>query len=218
MNNKKKLSITILLVLLLTVLIYSGYRIIARSTNEMLSEGDGLPSEFPYITYNDLINEKDILCSGHGIPLNGYTRTIVRAGDRSQSEPYLTMNDIGKKLFEETKMASGDVTSDNFQNPYSATTSRTYGYYVESDKKIATPEEAYILAEISENVPSQGSEFYNVTNEEYTGDISDAYFYNINGVVLYGVDINEDSAEPTRFVTLDEDSGKYFYVEVSNSG
>lgn len=218
MNNKKRFLVTAILILVLMALVYSGYKILARSTNEMLSEGDGLPSGFPYITYDDLINEKDTLCSGHGIALNGYSRTIVRAGDRSQSEPYLTMNDIGKQLFRETQMASGDVTSDNFQNPYSATTSRTYGYYVESEKRIATPEEAYILAEISENVPSQGNDFYNVTNEEFTGDISDAYFYNIYGTVLYGVDIDEDSAEPTRFVTKDEESGKYFYVEVSNSG
>ena len=164
MNNKKRFLVTAILILVLMALVYSGYKILARSTNEMLSEGDGLPSGFPYITYDDLINEKDTLCSGHGIALNGYSRTIVRAGDRSQSEPYLTMNDIGKQLFRETQMASGDVTSDNFQIPYSATTSRTYGYYVESEKRIATPEEAYILAEISENVPSQGNDFYNVTN------------------------------------------------------
>ncbi|MBP3463488.1 MAG: carboxypeptidase regulatory-like domain-containing protein [Clostridia bacterium] len=218
MNNKKKILVSIIFIGILIAIIYSGYKILAKSTNEMISEGDGLPANFPYITYEDLINEPDTLCCGRGIALIGASRTIVSTGDRSQSEPYLTMNDIGKKLFEETQNASGDVTSDNFSNPYSATTSRTYGYYVESDKKVATPEEAYILAEISENVPSAGSTFYNRTNEEYTEDISDAYFYNIYGTVIYGVDIDDKTGEPQKYVVQDEETGKYYYIEITDSG
>ena len=53
MNNKKRFLVTAILILVLMALVYSGYKILARSTNEMLSEGDGLPSGFPYITYED---------------------------------------------------------------------------------------------------------------------------------------------------------------------
>ncbi len=218
MKNKKKISLSIILIGILTILTYSGYKILAQSENEMLSEGDGLPASFPYVTYEDLIKEKDTLCCGRGIALIGESRTVVHSGERSQSEPYLTMNDIGKKIFEETQNASGDVTTDNFENPYTAATSYTYGHYVESDKKIATPEEAYILAEISENVPSEGSTFFNKTNKEFTGDISEAYFYNMYGTVIYGVEIDEQSGEPQKYVIQDEETGKYYYIEITDSG
>ena len=218
MNKFKKISISILAIIAVIALIYSGYKVIARSTNEMLSEGNGLPASFPYVTYEDLINENDTLCCGKGIALIGASRTNVISGGNSQSEPYLTMNDIGKKLFSKTETASGDVTSDTFSNPYSATTSYTYGHYTESEKKSASPEEAYILAEISENYPGNDSTFYNVTNKEYTGKMDEAYFYNVYGDVIYGVNIDKTSGEPQDFVIKDKDSGKYYYVEVTDSG
>ena len=109
MKKFKKISISILAIIAVIALIYSGYKVIARSTNEMLSEGNGLPASFPYVTYEDLINENDTLCCGKGIALIGASRTNVTSGDNSQSEPYLTMNDIGKKLFSKTETASGDV-------------------------------------------------------------------------------------------------------------
>ena len=178
--NKKKIIISVILIAILAAIAYSGYRVIAQSTNEMLSTDDSLPASFPYVTYNDLVEDPYILCCGHGITLIGLSRTYVETGDRRQSEPYLTMNDIGKKLFEESQNASGNVTSDNFTNPYTPATSRTYGYYTESDRKIAGPEEAYILAEASENINSKEHTFFNVTDEEYTGDLNkEAYFYSL---------------------------------------
>lgn len=218
MNNKKKIIVSIILIAILTLLVYAGYKVIGQSTNEMLSEGDGLPSNFPYITYEDLVTQKDTLCCGKGISLIGASRTVVSSGDESQAEAYLTANDIGKKIFEKSKNASGYVTSDNFTNPYSPATSYTYGYYTESERKIATPEEAYILAEISENASSNDSSFYNVTNREYTGDIEDAYFYNIYGKVIYGVNIDETTGEPQEFVVQDEETEKYYYIEMTDSG
>ncbi len=216
--KKSKVIFSIILVIALTLIMYSGYKICAKSTNEMISEGNGLPKGFPYITYEDLINENDTLCSGKGIGLIGSARTTVSTGGKSQSEPYLTMNDIGKKIFQEEKTASGDVTSASFKNPYSATTSYTYGHYKESSKKTATPEEAYVLAEISENFQSKDSTFYNITDKEYTGKIENAYFYNLYGTVIYGVNIDKTSGEPKDFVVKDENSGKYYYVEIKDSG
>jgi len=217
--NKKKIIISVILIAILAAIAYSGYRVIAQSTNEMLSTDDSLPASFPYVTYNDLVEDPYILCCGHGITLIGLSRTYVETGDRRQSEPYLTMNDIGKKLFEESQNASGNVTSDNFTNPYTPATSRTYGYYTESDRKIAGPEEAYILAEASENINSKDHTFFNVTDEEYTGDLNkEAYFYSIGGKVVYGVDIDETTGEPTRFVVQDENSDRFFYIEMTSSG
>lgn len=202
--KKKKIIIASIITILIILIAYSGYKIIGKSTNEMLSEGNGLPASFPYETYEDLINENDTLCCGKGIALIGASRTMVSTGGQSQSEPYLTMNDIGKKIFQKEQAASGDVTSDNFVNPYSSATSYTYGYYKESEKKVANPEEAYILAEISENYPSNDSTFYNVTNKEYKGEIEEAYFYNIYGTVIYGVNIDKTSGELQDFVVKDE--------------
>ena len=50
MKKFKKISISILAIIAVLALIYSGYKVIARSTNEMLSEGNGLPASFPYVT------------------------------------------------------------------------------------------------------------------------------------------------------------------------
>lgn len=216
--KKKKFITSIITILTVTILIFAGYKVIGQSTNEMISEGDGLPSSFPIVTYNDLINEPDTLCSGKGITLIGSARTTVTSGNKSQSEPNLTMNDIGKKIFEETKKASGDVTSDNFTNPYTSATSYTYGVYTESERKTASPIESYILAEISENISSKDSNFYNITNKEFTGEKEEAYFYNIAGKTIYGVNIDEKTGEPQDFVVEDEETGKYYYIEISNSG
>ncbi len=218
MRNKKKLIISIVLALVAIFLIFLGLKANAKSTKEMLSEGNGLPASFPYVTHDDLLYENDTLCCGKGIPLVDSPDTNVIAGGNKQSEPYLTMNDIGKKLFKETQNASGYVTSDNFNNPYSATTTYTHGYYSESEQKVATPEEAYILAEISENYPKGDSTFYNITNREYTGDINQARFYNISGIALYGVNIDKNTGEPQDFVAKDEETGKYYYVEITDSG
>ncbi len=218
MNRKMKIITTVGLVVTLVLLLATGYNIYAKATNEMLSRGNGLPAGFPYITYYDLINENDILCCGKGIPLPGPGNATVRAGDQSSEEPYLTMNDVGKKLFENEQAASGYTTSDNFTNPYAATTSRTYGFYTESGMQTASPEEAYILAEISENFPGGDSTFYNKTNEEYKGEVKDLFYMNINGETLYAVETDPNSLEPTRFAVLDKDSGKYYYVEITDAG
>ena len=60
MKKFKKISISILAMISVIALIYSGYKVIAKATNEMLSEGNGLPASFPYVTYEDLI-KNDVL-------------------------------------------------------------------------------------------------------------------------------------------------------------
>ena len=115
----------------------------------MIFNTDGLPKEFPYVRYSDLINEKDILCSGRGIHLPRDKETIVKEDDKRQEEPYLTTKDIGKKIYKAEKVIKNGSKSKKFKNPYKSTTSRTLGFYVESEKRVATPQEAYVLAEAS---------------------------------------------------------------------
>lgn len=218
MIRNKKVITTIGLIIVLGALLFAGYNIYAKSTNEMLSRGDGLPASFPYVTYEDLISERDTLCCGKGIPLPGRGSATVTSGGETTQEPYLSMGDLGKKLFEKEQAASGYTTSDNFNNPYTSTTSKTLPVYTESGMLTAGPEEAYILAEISENYPGGDSTFYNRTNEEYTGSVQDLFFMNINGEVIYAVETDPNSLEPTRYAVKDETSGKYYYIEITDSG
>lgn len=219
MNNKKKIITSILMTIMLMIISYSGYKVIARATAEMISTDDSLPESFPYIPYIVLPTDPYIVCCGHGITLNGYSRTLVNSGDKSQSEPYLTMNDIGKKIFYETKNASGDVTTDNFTNPYTSATSRTYGYYQESDRKIARPAESYILAEMSENIILPGKKLYDKTDREYTGDLDiEADAYTINGETIFAINADTNGGEEQQFLIFDEETGKYYYVELNNDG
>ena len=216
-RNKKVIAI-IALLLGIGALLFVGYNIYAKATNEMLSRGNGLPGSFPYITYEDLVSEHDLLCCGRGVPLPGRGSAIVTSGGQTSDEPYLTMGDLGKKLFEQEQAASGYTTSDNFTNPLTPATSKTYPVYTESAMQVASPEEAYVLAEISENYPGGDSTFYNRTNIEYTGNVQNLFFMNINGEVIYAVDMDPNTLEPSKYVVKDEETGKYYYIEITDSG
>lgn len=219
MKNIKKIIISLITVSIVTLVLYSGYKVIAQSTNEMISTDNSLPSSFPYIPYETLIQDPYILCCGHGVTLNGYSRTIVTTAGRSQSEPYLTMNDMGKQIFFETKSASGDVTADSFENPYTPARNYTYGYYTESDRKVAEPAESYVLAETSENVAGGDHSYYNVTNREYEGDLeTQSYSYSMNGETIYGINIDSQTGYPQDYIVLDKETGKYYYIELTQSG
>ena len=87
MRKIKKLLICLVAVLAIIIFAFKGYNVIAKSTNEMIYNTDGLPKEFPYVRYSDLINEKDILCSGRGIHLPRDKETIVKSGNKSKEEP-----------------------------------------------------------------------------------------------------------------------------------
>lgn len=217
-NIKLKLSIIIAIIIaLVTAYGMFQYKSIATVTNEMVSVGIGDPPEFPYITYNDLVEMYNILCCQKGTALPGYSSTIVSAGGEESSEPYLTMNDIGKKLFEKTKKASGYTTSDSFTNPYGSTTSKTYGYYKKSSAKSTSPAESYILAEMSENTPGSSGSMYNITNQVYTGKVTKDITISIGGKTLYGVDLSEGDdgyVKAGKFVIKGED-GKYYYVQLA---
>ena len=221
MNSKRNIiKISVILIALVVVAFIIGmfqYKSLATATNEMVSVGIGDPPEFPYVRYTDLIEMYNILCCQKGTNLPSYNSTLVIQGDKSSSEPYLTMNDIGKKLFEESQEASGYTTDDSFQNPYTGANSLTYGYYKKSDAINCSPAEAYILAEMSENTYGNASDFYNITNREYTGEVTDDITITIQGVTLYGIDLSEGEdgyIKADNYVAEGED-GKYYYVEIT---
>lgn len=221
MNKKSKIiKISIILMIFAVLAVGFGifqYKSLATATNEMLSEGIGDPPEFPYIRYVDLIEMYNILCCQKGTNLPSYNSTLVIQGDKSSSEPYLTLNDIGKKLFEESQDASGYTTDDSFQNPYTGANSLTYGYYKKSDAINCSPAEAYILAEMSENTYENASDFYNITNKEYTGEVTDDITITVQGKTLYGIDLSEGEdgyIKADNYVAKGDD-GKYYYVEIS---
>ena len=221
MNNKSKIiRISIILAIFAILAIGFGifqYKSLAVATNEMVSIGIGDPPEFPYVRHQDLIEMYNILCCQRGTNLPSYSSTLVIQGDKSSSEPYLTLNDIGKKLFEESQDASGYTTDESFQNPYTGANSLTYGYYKKSDPINCSPAEAYILAEMSENTYENASDFYNITNKEYTGEVTDDITITIQGKTLYGIDLYEGDdglVKAKNFVAEGED-GKYYYVEIT---
>lgn len=215
----KKLKSFLIIVIVAVAIVFgiNQYKSLATATNEMLSEGIGDPPEFPYIRYTDLIEMYNILCCQKGTNLPSYKSTLVIQEGHESSEPYLTMGDIGKKLFEETQYASGYTTSDSFENPYVPTTSLTYGYYTKSDAIVCSPAEAYILAEMSENTYGTATDFYNITNQEYTGEVTDDVTITIAGVTLYGVELSqgEDGYIKAANYVAKKDNGKYYYVEIS---
>lgn len=143
MKKAKKIVISLIVTLLITFIGYQGYKTVEAVSAEMRTTGTSMAGP-RYITYEDLKSLFYYLCSGHGITLTGEQSGNVSSGGQEQNESTLTVNDLGKRIFE--------ISDESTENPYSATTSRTYGYYADEELKVATPAEAYILAEASQNV------------------------------------------------------------------
>ena len=205
--NRKKLFIEILVFILITAAAVIGYNVTAAVSNEMISEGLGYPSGYPYINLSDLINDYDLFCSGHDIALPGASATTVTSGRYSRAIP----------LPSEDEVAFSTGVTYSSRNPYSATTSKTYGKYTSSGVVNALPEEAYVLAEMTENTNGNTGTFYNVTNRKYEGEINQAYAIPLQNedTYLYGVNI-DSNGQPQAYALKQEDD--YYYVDVKNVG
>lgn len=149
MKVKKKYIFTILVILMI-ISIFSGYKIYAETqlADEKLSTGES--SDGTYVRLKDLYEKYYILCSYHGgefshLPSENNVTLVTEKG--SSEEGYLTRADIGKKLF------LTHVEGERFNTPFKKGTykNETYAYYKKVEEKIATPMEAYILAEMKEN-------------------------------------------------------------------
>jgi len=155
----KKILISLMVIfgMLSTVATYEAY---ARTVlPEMGSHNQHtINQNGQYISLADLDSWYELFCDEKGVKLPSYNETIVRAGGRSSSEPYLKNSDIGKRLFETTLMEPSI-------NPYNdgPFTNLTYGYYKPTEKITqSTPERSYILTEMSNNVGN-----HNNTPEQY---------------------------------------------------
>ena len=163
-----------------------------------------------YITYEEYINDPFLLCTAHGVAIPGYNSTLVISGghttdttDQGIPTGKLTAEDLGKAT----------VFSGHGFRDLVPTTSRTYGYYTDAEVHQATPAEAYILAELDQNTPGNGVEF-TVTDREYTGDVYEDAYLDVDGERYYAVEYNS-AHEPTKYVA--KVNGKYYEVETNDT-
>ena len=163
-----------------------------------------------YITYEEYINDPFLLCTAHGVAIPGYNSTLVTSGghttdttDQGIPTGKLTAEDLGKAT----------VFSGHGYTDLVPTTSRTYGYYTDAEVHQATPAEAYILAELDQNTPGNGVEF-KVTDREYTGDVYEDAYLDVDGKRYYAVEYNS-AHEPTKYVA--KVNGKYYEVETNDT-
>lgn len=162
-------ALLVIMLLLSTVAICSIY---ATITNEEDSRGDpahAVGEDGRYLTVRDLKDMYDILCCYHGgahSHLTGSLGATLVAGGYST-----TTTDSGKEIGYLLKSDEGNetaltMTSTSSTSPFSDSsyTTNSYGYYHVASTEIARPKEAYILAEMIEEIEG-GTVFY---DDEYS--------------------------------------------------
>ncbi len=162
-----------------------------------------------YIRYEDLIKFPSLFCAAHGYSLPGYNSTLVYGHDKTDSGKvtgYLTAQDSG-----ETVGWNGAEWTTSNTNTYHQVTSKTYGLFKVEGVYKATPAEAWVLSEMDKNDPKKNSINFEITDEEYPGEVIDGNkIETATGDELWSVEWDESSLEPTKFVTRKGD--KYYYV------
>lgn len=220
--NKKLISVLMLLVIIISALTIN--QVIAYTT-EMKSESDydeiGTNiGDTAQTTYEDLVKYYSVLCCEHGRELVSKNKTILRVTYGNNDYTYdagdLTANDLGMKLFEHR------VYSRKTDFSASSYTSYTWGHYEVVETHIATPKEAYILAEMSAELEAGTTLYYKIlTNEEgererYYGGVfeGDSYHVSETETIYY---INHtyvlETEQGNFYVGLGHDSeGNSYYV------
>ena len=99
--------------------------------------------------------------------LPGYGSTTVKSGSHST---HTTDQGLDTGRLKASDLGRQTVFANQNYTDLVDTKSKTYGYYTEAIKYKATPAEAYILANLNDNVPGNGVE-YEITNRVYTGRI-----------------------------------------------
>lgn len=186
------------------------------SVFQMLS--DKVDGDYVYISYEDLINTPSLFCSAKGMALPGYASTIVSSGGRSTDTTdggtptgMLTQADVNHATVFQNDASWTTSTS----NPYSSTTSKTYGRFRVDSVHNATPAEAWVLSETTSNDPNANAITYTITDQEYTGEVNDQNKYKGQGnTELWAVEWDSDSLEPTRYVARQGD--RYYYVNADS--
>ena len=225
--NKKLLITFISLLAIFTALLVTRAQAINVSSEiESLKQTDrGNPT---YLTYNDLVDYYDILCCQHGTPLPGQGQVMLNGSHSGGSFSY----DMG--YWENTGYSKGSQIESHkiyYQgNDFSASsyTHRTYGYYTIIEQHIATPKEAYIIAEMKKELEIEnGRETaleYVIENGQkvvYTGGLINSISQTTStGEVVYTVNQRYvlDTGHGAYYVRAARDSdGNVYYVYETNS-
>ena len=175
-----------------------------------------------YLQYTDLVDYYDILCCQHGTPLNG-DRVVTLSGSSSRGSFNYNM---GK--WQDTKYSRGSqieyhtiyYQGNDFDR--SSYTHRTYGYYSIVEQHVATPKEAYIVAEMKKELDIKGKEssaeiiYENGQPRVYTGSLVNAISTRLStGEMAYTVNQKYvlDTGNGAYYVTAARDSnGNVYYV------
>jgi len=141
-----------------------------------------------YISLKEMREYYDVLCNQKGtkLPSDANTYLVGSNGDiLSYSFPHLTMNDLGMELYKE----------DNRKTAFPSPTYKSFslGYYKPGELHIATPKEAYILAEMVKELETTVL-YYDIDVDEngnkikYEGSLEGAESITIGDEVIYIVD------------------------------
>ena len=227
-----KAIISILAILMVTVILFTNTSLAASNSPHVVTQlsypsifdilSNQVDGDEVFIRHEDLLSIPSLFCSAKGTALPGYAGTVVRTTVNGV-EKSTDVTDQGVKtgFLTEADKNSATVFLKNAQwttdttNPYSETTSKTYGRFHLVDTKIATPAEAWVLAEMDKNDPAVNSIVFETTDREYTGEVNDNNkTVTANGDELWSVAWDSSSLEPTEYVTLE--NGKYYYVDVDS--
>ena len=227
MNKIKNLNKKLIIVLLVLLFIMSTLFInnISAYTTEMKSESDyneiGTDvGDTAQTTYEDLVRYYSVLCCEHGRELASASKVILEVTYGTTDVTYdtgnLTANDKGMVLFKHKVYSwKSDFSASSYK-------SYTWGRYEVVSNEIATPKEAYILAEMSAELETGEELYYQVLiNEEgererYYGGVfeSESYYLSERETLYY---INHtyvlETEQGNYLVGLGHDSeGNSYYV------
>ncbi len=220
--SKRIFAIILTIFILLSTLIINN---VVAYTTEMKSESDydeigTNVGDTAQTTYEDLVKYYSVLCCEHGRELASANKTILRVSYGGKEYTYnagdLTANDLGMVLFKHK------VYSWNSNFSKASYTSYTWGQYEVVSNEIATPKEAYILAEMYEEVAAGNTLYYKIlTNSEgereryYGGVFEGESYYISESETIYYVNHTYvlETEEGNYYVGLGHDSeGNSYYV------
>ena len=234
MNKKlnKLFKIFFVIIFILSTLVATAYGVNENNNNEENNEQNNQDIQLPlgemivesehlrnypdgsYIPFEHLDSFYDVFCCQHGtaLPSSSQTRLEGSNGDvLPYSYPYLTQNDIGKKI-------GVDKTKDPYDS--SEYTNKTIGRYRIEKTEIAKPKEAYILSEmikvdgIGEYNPAQiawwtseaGKEGNNIEPNALAleADAFEAYILEVSGIT----NRNDVKYKTAEFITKEGEHKK----------
>lgn len=211
-NKKLIIVFLIMLALFATLLVAKAQAIEVNAEQESLQQMER--AEKTYLTYQDLIDYYDILCCQHATPLPGKGFVMLRGSHSQGSFEYdmgywgSTGYSVGSQLEKHKIYFQGNDFDKTFYKH------KTIGYYSIIEKHIASPKEAYILAEMKrESESNEGCSSIELMYQDgqprvYTGSLSAMSYTVTTGEQVYVVN--------QRFI-LDTGHGAYYVNQATDS-